>query len=168
MRQAQSVGLLVLAVMTAVVFVAGAEAAGRPDDRAGMHGVGTNNQRLAMPDVIERAAARAVSTQTIRPNDRAGTFGVGVSEAVTPRVTPDVFERATARAHQSRALRPDDRGGVLGIRVSESDTGVVAGSAISSASSGFGWGQAMFGAAAAFGLILVGGAIGRRSKTITY
>jgi hypothetical protein len=166
MRQAHVVGLLGLAVMTAVVFVAGAQAAGRPDDRAGVRGVGATSQGLAMPDVIERAAARAVSTKSTRPNDRAGTLGAGVSEAVTPRATLDVFERAAARAHHSRALRPNDRGGVLGVSVTESDARVAASSAISS--DGFGWSEATIGAVAAFGLILVGGAIGRRSKTLTH
>jgi hypothetical protein len=54
----------------------------------------------------------------------------------------------------------------LGPGVTESVGGVAASSAISS--DGFGWSEATIGAVAAFGLMLVGGAIGRRSKTLTH
>ena len=172
-RQAkQLVGLAVVTVASAVVFVAGAQASIRPNDRAGTLGAGTELKTTAVPDVFERAAARAAhENQAVRPDDRAGARGVGTERPQT--AVADVFERAFARAHANhQAVRPDDRGGSLGVGTPEVATASadrqLASSAISD--SAFPWGLVM--GSFAVGLALAGGAAmlagRRRSGAFTH
>jgi hypothetical protein len=97
-----------------------------------------------------------------RPDDRAGAIGVGGVAAPAPT---GAFERAVERhvaemlydpfAGDAGPVRPDDRGGVRG-------PGMVATSMSANAAVGpadeFAWGDAAFGAAVMFGLLVALGA----------
>ena len=124
----RSVGLgLAVALATA----GGAAAGDRPDDRAGMLGVGAA-EVVAVPDAFERAAARHASTASV----------------------PDAFERAVIR-EQASTVRPDDRGGQRG----PGAVPTVPTSVAAEGDSGMAWGDAAFGAGAMLGLALLGMAI---------
>ena len=66
--------------LVGAALAAGTAQAERPDDRAGMLGVGAASSSVAapttVPDVVERAVARARSTVT-RPDDRGAARGPG-------------------------------------------------------------------------------------------
>ena len=125
-RILRSVGLGIVAA----VLVGGAQAAERPDDRAGMIGVGAAQVVEAPPDAFERAVLRHVST-----------------------APPDAFERAFAR-QATVAARPDDRAGARGpgavAPTLAPSTDVV--------EPGFGWNDAFLGAAGILGVLLLGAA----------
>ena len=82
--------LITLGAMLAAAAVlgSGAQAAERPDDRAGMIGVGAAQATAALPDAVERAI--------LRPDNRSGMIGVGGAQAGV--AAPDVVERAVLRA----------------------------------------------------------------------
>jgi hypothetical protein len=115
------IGAVSLALVAAAIVV-GAAQADRPDDRAGMLGVG--------------AASSAVGERPLHPNDRTGMLGVGGVSSVETPVAP---------------VRPDDRAGIRGPGLVPADSAAV--TAISD--DGFRWGDAAFGAGAAFGLVLL-------------
>jgi hypothetical protein len=121
------IGAVSLALTVSAVLAGGA-LADRPDDRAGMLGVGGASSALAIPDAFERAVARGIGERPVHPNDRTGMPGVGGLEAGP---VPDVIERTVLR--EATPVRPDD--------VITED--------------GFQWGDAAFGAGAAFGLVLL-------------
>jgi hypothetical protein len=93
-----------------------AQAATRPDDRAGTLGVGTTAVQSSVIRPDDRAGPLGVGTaalqhSTIRPDDRAGTLGVG-SQSVAAN-TSDVFSGNLV--NHPAAVRPDDRGGIRGV-----------------------------------------------------
>ena len=126
-RILRSVGLGI----AAAVLVGGAQAAERPDDRAGMIGVGAaqvvgGHRR----DAFERAVLRHAST-----------------------APPDAFERAVVR-QATVAVRPDDRAVARG-------PGAVAPTLSPSADPtepNLGWSDAFLGAAGILGVLLLGAA----------
>jgi hypothetical protein len=122
---------LSLALAASAIVVSGAQA-DRPDDRAGLLGVGL--------------ASSTVGEQPSHPNDRAGMLGVG---GLTTASVPDAFGGAGLR-HEA-PVRPDDRDGIRGPGLVQADIPSV--TAISD--DGFQWGDAAFGAGAAFGLVLL-------------
>jgi hypothetical protein len=84
--QAQRLVGSISVALVAAAIGAGAALADRPDDRAGMLGVG--------------ATSSSVGEQPGHPNDRAGLLGVGgLSSVEVQAVIP---------------VRPDDRGGIRG------------------------------------------------------
>jgi hypothetical protein len=151
----------IAAALVAAAVLAGTAQADRPDDRARMLGVGAISSAVATPDVFERAAIRAMRDGVVRPDDRPGLRGVGGIASV-PAV-PDAFERAVLRL--AMPVRPNDRGGLQG--PGSVATGVPS---VTSVSDGFQWSDAAFGAAAAFGFVLLAGAaaltIRHRSRVI--
>ena len=113
--------------VAAAVLGGNAQAAERPDDRAGMIGLGAA-QVVGAPDAFERAVLRSVTT-----------------------ASPDAFERALLRETEI-AVRPDDRVGVRGPgAVGPPD--VVSGG---HEESGFGWSGALLGAAGLLGALIAG------------
>jgi hypothetical protein len=139
---------LTLALAISAVLVGDAQAAGRPDNRAGIRGIGSQSTDLS--DVFTRAVARAQAVQAVRPDDRAGLRGAG-STPSTPVALSDVFERALLRHNASTAPRPDDRAGLRGAGPELAASAPIA----TAASTGFRWADAGFGAAATLALILV-------------
>jgi hypothetical protein len=147
----------VTVVLTATAMLAGTAQADRPDDKAGMLGVGSTSVQQASPDAFERAVMRkrgtlgiAIGTKTAIPD----AFERAVSRSLGASSVPDAFERAVFRA-SSVAVRPDDRAGVRGpgIVPSTSPAPSTAGG-----SDGFAWSEAAFGAGFTLGLVLLGGA----------
>ncbi len=125
-RILRSVGLGI----AAAVLVGGAQAAERPDDRAGMIGVGAAQVVEAAPDAFERAVLRHAST-----------------------APPDAFERAVVR-QATVAVRPDDRAGARG---PGADAPTLSPSA-DRTEPGFGWSDALLGAGI-LGVLLLGAAV---------
>ncbi len=124
-------------VVAALAPVGSALAAARPDDRPGLHGVGTTSGSIQVrPD--DRVGIRGVGSTTVtasvRPDDRPGIRGVGVTSGAS--------------------VRPDDRPGFRGIgdvAVGKNPSGI--------ATDAFDWRAAGAGAASAVGLMmLLGGA----------
>jgi hypothetical protein len=113
------VAALVAALATAVVLVSGAQA-DRPDNRAGVLGVGAVSRTASAPDWFERAVARSTAP-IVRPDDRAGVIGVG---GVTPAIVAS-----------TRPARPEEGVGIRGARPVA--TSLVP--AVSGDSSGFDW-----------------------------
>ena len=125
-RILRSVGLGI----AAAVLVGGAQAAERPDDRAGMIGVGAAQVVEAPPDAFERAVLRHAST-----------------------APPDAFERAVVR-QATVAVRPDDRAvargpGAVAPTLSPS---------ADPTEPNLGWSDAFLGAAGILGVLLLGAA----------
>lgn len=90
--KAKTLAGIVSLAMTGAALAAGAgQAAERPDDRAGLLGVGGAQAVTVAPDAFERAAGRLAATGAL----------------------PDAFERAVAR-EAGVVLRPDDRAGARG------------------------------------------------------
>jgi hypothetical protein len=143
-----------LGTVSAGLVVAGIVAAGaqadRPDDRAGMLGVGAASSVVVVPDVFERAAMRAIRDGAVRPDDRPGLRGIG--GITSAPAVPDAFERAVLRHETS--VRPDDLGGLRGPGSLVTELP----STTSASTNGFEWGDAAFGAGAAFGFVLLAGA----------
>lgn len=141
------------ALLTVTVVIAGTAFAGsgaqpvRPDDRAGLRGVG--------------AAASVADTQPVRPDDRAGVRGVG----------------STLAAEDAHPVRPDDRAGLGGVGRAEAiaapsgrpdgrllpDGADMHGSRptlVLVDGDGFDWGDATIGAFGAFGFSLLAVGLG--------
>ena len=164
-RHQQLIATLTLVLAFSTVLVSSTHAAGRPDSRAGIRDIGSQNsdmsdvftravaragigsQNADMSDVFTRAVARAHAAEPLRPDDRAGIRGAG-SESTD---LSDVFTRAVARAHAAETLRPDDRAGIRGAGPEVAATAPPA----ATASKGFRWIDAGVGAAATLALILV-------------
>jgi hypothetical protein len=120
---AQRLIVVISLALAAAAIGAGAALADRPDDRAGMLGVG--------------ATSSSVGEQPSHPNDQAGVLGVGgVSSVEVEAVIP---------------VRPDDRGGVRGPGPEAAEMPSVT----TFSDDGFQWGDAAFGAGAAFSLVLL-------------
>ena len=135
--------VLGVAVASAAVLATGAPAADRPDDRAGMLGVGAT-QVVVVPDAFERAVLRS-----------------------TELAAPDAFERAVLRASDA-GPRPDDRAGARGPGAMPS---TVASGTAARADDGFAWGDAFVGGAAGvLSILLLGTAtmltIRHRGRTL--
>jgi hypothetical protein len=148
-RPQRMIAALSLALALSAVLVGGAQAADRPDNRAGIRGIGS--QPTDVSDVFTRAVARAQAVQAVRPDDRAGLRGVGTTPITAPVALTDVFERAVLRHNASTAPRPDDRAGFRGVGTALADPAPVA----TTVSTGFQWTDAGFGAAAALALVLI-------------
>jgi hypothetical protein len=137
-------------VVVAAAVLAGGALGGRPDDRAGLHGVG---------------GIAAVSIQAVRPDDRSGLLGVGgvarvsgteVHTAIRPddragRPGPGAF----AHVSSGTPTRPDDRAGVRGPGTNRAETAAAA----STSAAPFAWEDAFVGAGATFGLLMLAGAL---------
>ena len=117
------------AVVIGVLAPNGAIASTRPDDRAGQIGVGAAQAAQPIPDVFERAVAR---------NATAG---------------PDAFERAVLRSTVDNR-RPDDRAEARGPGAFTT----VSPAAAASPDDGFAWSDALLGASAMLGIVLLGAA----------
>lgn len=126
----------------------GAQAAHRPDDRAGLLGVGAISATRAAPDAFERAVARHADTPTPIPD--AFERAVGRQALVA---APDAFERAVLR-ESGPSVRPDDRAGMRGPGLAA----VAAPVPVAVDGKSFQWGDALFGAAAALGAVLLAAA----------
>jgi hypothetical protein len=130
---------LALGIALSSVLVGGAWAAGRPDDRGGMIGVGGAQVAPAPPDAFERAVLRSTSANPV----------------------PDVFERAVLRETRT-ALRPDDRAEGRG-------PGVYSPASFDRPSAGsdwITWSNAIYGSLALAAIAVVGGiaAVGHRQR----
>ena len=100
---------------------------------------------LAVPCAVALAGGAQAAT---RPDDRGGSIGVGATQAVV--AMPDVFERADLR--ESRDLvRPDDRAGTRGPGSAPFSSTIA-----TSVDGSRGWDDALFGAAAVLGIVLLG------------
>jgi hypothetical protein len=88
---------LCLGLTVAAIAASAGQAAGRPDDRAGM--LGADPQQAAG------------GVQAIRPDDRAGPLGIGAQPATAD--SSDVISRYLV--NHPAAVRPDDRAGPLGV-----------------------------------------------------
>jgi hypothetical protein len=157
-RPQHTIAALALALALSTVLIGSAQAADRPDNRAGIRGIGS--QSSDMSDVFTRAVARAHAVQAVRPDDRAGLRGAGMT-ASTPVALTDVFQRAVLRHNASTAPRPDDRAGIRGIGTELTASPPIA----TTTAAGFQWLDAGLGAAATLALILLlaGVAIARAS-----
>jgi hypothetical protein len=116
------------AIVIGVLAPNGAIASTRPDDRAGLIGVGAAQAAQPIPDVLDRAVARNSSAQ------------------------PDAVDRAVLRSTvQNR--RPDDRADARG-----PGAFTVSPAAAPSSNDGFAWSDAFLGAGAMLGIVLLGAA----------
>jgi hypothetical protein len=149
-RPQKMIAALTLALALSTVLIGGAQAADRPDNRAGIRG-SAGSQSTDLSDVLTRAAARAHALQSARPDDRAGLRGVSTTLMSTPVALSDVFERAVLRHNTPTAPGPDDRAGLHGVGMTLANSTPVA----VAVSAGFQWGDAGFGAAAALALVLI-------------
>ena len=129
-RAHQFMAVLGTALAGAVLLAGGAQAAERPDDRAGMIGVGAAQAVEAPPDAFERAALRQAST-----------------------APPDAFERAVAR-RATVATRPDDRAGARG----PGTVSPTLSPSADPAEPNIGWNEALLGAAGILVVLLLGAA----------
>jgi hypothetical protein len=131
------------ALVCVALLAGGALAADRPDDRAGAIGVGGVAFSSMPSDVVERAVARHGSES--EPTDVLGR--------AVARHTADL---ASLERGFAGPVRPDDRPGARG-------AGLAAGATPSTVATEpgdrFAWGDAAFGAAATFGLLVALGAI---------
>ena len=134
--------VLGVALASAAALATGAPAADRPNDRAGMLGVGAT-QVVVVPDAFERAVLRS-----------------------TELAAPDAFERAVLRASNT-GPRPDDRAGARGPGAMPL---TVASVTAARANDGFAWGDAFVGAAGVLSILLLGTAtmltIRHRGRTL--
>ena len=103
----RAAAIVAVALATAAAFVGGAQA-DRPNDRAGMLGVGATGAQtpIAAPDVFERAVIRHQAP--LRPDDRGGLHGSGLALAgslpVASGVTGDGFDWGDATFGAASAL----------------------------------------------------------------
>jgi hypothetical protein len=151
---------LALGLALGAVAAPVAQAADRPDDRAGPLGVGTALQSSPVrPD--DRAGPLGVGTDVVsrylighaavRPDDRAGPLGVGT----------DVVSRYLV--NHPAAVRPDDRAGIRGV-----GTGITGIVTPAPRGTGSFWGTAELSAAAvlgAFAVALVGFGLARYRRS---
>jgi hypothetical protein len=112
------IGALTLALAFSAVLVGGAQAA-RPDNRAGILGIGP--QGTDVSNVFTRATDTALRVQAVRPDDRAELRGVGVTLTSTSVALSHVFERAVLQHEAPAAPRPDDRAGLRGVGTALAD-----------------------------------------------
>jgi hypothetical protein len=141
------VGLVGAGLATAVMLAGSVQAAERPDDRAGLLGVGGAQVVTVAPDAVDRAVLRHATESAVVPD----AFERAAARGVTP--VPDALDRAVLR-ETGASVRPDDRGEARGPGIAPS--GVTAGA--SASDDGFAWGDAFFGAAVALFIVLLGGA----------
>ncbi len=153
-RHQQIIATLTLALAFSAILIGSAQASDRPDNRAGIRGIGSQSTNLS--DVFTRAVARAQAVPAVRPDDRTGLRGAGATPS-TPIGLSDVFERAVLRHNSATAPRRDHREPITRV----ADNAPVA----MTASTGFRWTDAGLGAAATLALVLVfaGLAIARAS-----
>jgi hypothetical protein len=118
------------AVVIGVLAPSGGFAATRPDDRAGLIGVGAAQAAQAVPDVFDRAVAR---------NSTAAGL--------------DAVDRAVLRSTVDNR-RPDDRAEARGPGVFTT----VSPTAAATQNDGFAWSDALLGASAMLGVLLLGAA----------
>jgi hypothetical protein len=104
--------LVVLGLAVVAIGAAAAQAATRPDDRAGPLGVGT---------------------APVRPDDRAGLRGAAPDQS-------DAISRYLIRHAGSTAVRPDDRAGPLGVGTPEPSIQIVESSGFDWGDAGLGAG----------------------------
>jgi hypothetical protein len=134
-----------IALVGAALVAGGAQAADRPDDRAGLLGVGAIAATQASPDAFERAVSRHTAVPATVPDVFERAVGRQALAAV-----PDAFERAVLR-ESGAPVRPDDRAGTRGPGIAVTTAPV----SVSVDETGFQWGDALFGAAAALGAVLL-------------
>ena len=136
----RALGTAAAGLAACALLAGGVQAADRPDDQAGAIGVG--GVSLNVPsDVVDRAIARHVAASA--PSDV-------VERAVARRSATALRDRGTPES-----VRPDDRPGTRGVGLAAGATQATV--AVESGDS-FEWGDAAFGAAATFALIvLLGG-----------
>jgi hypothetical protein len=128
----QSLRMLLVVLGTAGVLVPIGQASEKPNDRAGLLGVGGIAGSIATPDAVERAVGRHNAS-----------------------IAPDAFERAVA-IHVASSPRPDDRAGAHGpgaISPVTLNPGV-------STQDGFQWNDASVGAGAMLAALLLAAAVG--------
>jgi hypothetical protein len=100
----------------AALAASGAQAGTRPNDRAGMLGVGA--QRIA-PDTSD-VVSRYLRSHAPRPNDPAGSLGVNPTYASVP----DVFERYASAHPYGAGLAATSVVATAGFRWSDYGAGV--------------------------------------------
>jgi hypothetical protein len=134
-------------VVVAAAVLAGGALGGRPDDRAGLHGVG---------------GISAVSIQAVRPDDRSGLLGVGGVSGTAARTAIRPDDRAGRpgvgpfeAVSSGTPTRPDDRAGGRGPGTTRAGTAAAA----STSAAPFAWEDAFLGAGATFGLLMLAGAL---------
>ena len=139
----------VASMLFAAAMLVGPAQAERPDDRAGLLGVGS-------------ASAAAIGDQAVRPDDRGGSLGVGgaggssLTQATRPDDRSGRIGVGSAETWVARtAIRPDDRDGIRGLGMTQAATTPVA----ASAGDPFEWGDAFLGAGATVGLLLLGASL---------
>jgi hypothetical protein len=143
------IAVLTLALALSAVLIGSAQAAVRPDNRAGARGIESHSPDTS--DVFTRAVARTHAVPAVRPDDRAGLRGA-VTSPISTQVNPtDVFERAVLRHNASTPPRPDDRAAFRGIGTALAGPAPLA----TTVSTGFKWADAGLGAAATLALVLI-------------
>ena len=143
------IAALTVALSFSAVLLGSAQAADRPDNRAGVRGIDSHSTDTS--DVFTRKVARAHAVRAVRPDDRAGLRGVSTDPMSTPVTQGGVFERAVLRHNASTSPRPDDRGGFRGIGTALAGPSQLA----TTVSAGFQWEDAGVGAAATLALVLI-------------
>jgi hypothetical protein len=131
----------------------------RPDDRAGPLGIGAQPVAADTSDVVSRYAANHPAA--VRPDDRAGPLGIGIQPLAAD--TSDIVSRYLV--NHPAAVRPDDRAGPLGIGTDSA--GIV--TPASDQGESF-WGATELGAASALGALavaLAGFALIRHRRSVT-
>ena len=133
-RAQRIIGALVLALATAMFFT-GTGQATRPDDRAGMLGVG--------------AVVYQAPTPSVRPDDRAGLRGPGprAPQTASPQLKPGL--RDFGLSYGRIAVPPASTSGPA----AQQQVEIVP-------SRGFDWRDAGIGAAATLGIVLLVGGLG--------
>lgn len=146
---------IALGLLVAAFAVPAAQAADRPDNRAGPFGVESASAPASPVRPDDRAGPLGVGqeiisqpTAAVRPDDRPGIRGVGASPE-TPALRPD--DRPGIRSvgnpePATQSPRPDDRPGPLGVGGVE----VIP----VSGGNGFDWGDWAIGLVAGLGLAL--------------
>ena len=84
-RHQQIIATLTLALAFSAILIGSAQASDRPDNRAGIRGIGSQSTNLS--DVFTRAVARAQAVPAVRPDDRTGLRGAGATPS-TPSASP--------------------------------------------------------------------------------
>ena len=143
------IAALTVALSFSAVLVGSAQAADRPDNRAGVRGIDSHSTDTS--DVFTRTVARAHAVLALRPDDRAGLRGVSANPMSTAVTPADVFDRAVLRYNTPTSPRPDDRAGFRGIGTALAGPSQLA----TTVSAGFQWEDAGVGAAATLALVLI-------------
>jgi hypothetical protein len=132
---------IAVALAISAAVASAAQAATRPDDRAGPLGIGAQSVAADTSDVVSRYLVNHPAG--VRPDDRAGPLGIGTQPVAAD--TSDVVSRYLG--NHPAAVRPDDRAGIRGVGSSVELIPLSGGSS-------FAWGDASIGAAIGFGLAL--------------